>query len=224
MKQRAGHMAQTISNEGLAFLASHEGIVPAPYKDSVGVWTWGVGHTTAAGSPNPATLQKAMPADLDTAIRKVLRAFRMDVVKYESGVRRAFNVPLTQAQFDAAVSFHFNTGAIARASWVRDFNRGDKAAAIKGIMNWKKPPEIIPRRKAERDLFANGTYGNSKVTVWGTNGAGKVIWKPVRTLTQERLLSLMGTPTPPDVEPIDPTPDRPTTGIAALIAAIIGFF
>ena len=217
-------MVQTISNQGLAFLASHEGVVPAPYKDSVGVWTWGVGHTAAAGSPNPATLPKAMPADLDTAIRKVLRAFRMDVTKYESDVRQAFRVPLTQSQFDAAVSFHFNTGAIARASWVRDFNRGDKAAAIKGIMNWKKPPEIIPRRKAERDLFANGTYGNSKVTVWGTNGAGKVIWKPVRTLTQEQLLSLMGTSTPPDVEPIDPTPDRPATGIAALIAAIIAIF
>ena len=184
-------MVQTISNQGLAFLASHEGIVPAPYKDSVGVWTWGVGHTAAAGSPNPATLPKAMPADLDTAIRKVLRTFRMDVTKYEADVRGAFNVPLTQSQFDAAVSFHYNTGAIRSASWVKLFNAGQKTQAIKSIMNWKKPAGIIPRRKAERDLFGNGTYGKTDTVVWGTDGNGHVIRKPVRIIGQAELMGLM---------------------------------
>ncbi|WP_428141663.1 glycoside hydrolase family protein, partial [Bradyrhizobium sp.] len=34
-------------------LISHEGIVLSRYKDSVGVWTIGVGHTKAAGNPDP---------------------------------------------------------------------------------------------------------------------------------------------------------------------------
>jgi hypothetical protein len=34
-----------VSPQGIAELASHEGIVPYPYLDSVGVWTLGIGHT-----------------------------------------------------------------------------------------------------------------------------------------------------------------------------------
>jgi lysozyme len=39
----------TISAPGLIEIAEHEGIVPAPYLDSAGVRTWGIGHTAAAG-------------------------------------------------------------------------------------------------------------------------------------------------------------------------------
>lgn len=30
------------SDQGLAFIVAHEGVVPAPYLDSVGVWTFGM--------------------------------------------------------------------------------------------------------------------------------------------------------------------------------------
>ena len=39
------------SPRGIVALASHEGLVPGPYQDSVGVWTYGIGHTAAAGKP-----------------------------------------------------------------------------------------------------------------------------------------------------------------------------
>ena len=48
-------------------------------------------------------------------VSEAAELFRKDMEKFSAGVRKAFNVPLTQQQFDAAVSFHFNTGAIDRA-------------------------------------------------------------------------------------------------------------
>jgi lysozyme len=46
-----------VSTRGLAEIASHEGIVTSRYKDSVGVWTLGIGHTASAGSPDPENKQ-----------------------------------------------------------------------------------------------------------------------------------------------------------------------
>ena len=43
-------MATTVSTRGLVEIASHEGIVPMPYFDSVGVLTFGIGHTRSAGA------------------------------------------------------------------------------------------------------------------------------------------------------------------------------
>lgn len=37
-----------VSPEGMFTLALHEGLVPGPYRDSVGVWTYGIGHTSRA--------------------------------------------------------------------------------------------------------------------------------------------------------------------------------
>ena len=42
-----------MTDRGLLALARHEGIVPAPYLDVKRVWTFGVGHTAAAGAPDP---------------------------------------------------------------------------------------------------------------------------------------------------------------------------
>ena len=184
-------MTMKTSDAGLFALALHEGIVPAPYRDSVGVWTYGIGHTAAAGTPDPASLPTGMPADLDAALRDVFATFRRDLPKYEAGVNRAVKVPITQSQFDALVSFHYNTGAIGKASLVKRLNAGDVAGAAAGFMAWKKPPEIIERRKAEQALFANGVYPKGLVTVWQVSGAGRVIWKPARRLDMQQVLDLL---------------------------------
>ena len=184
-------MTMKTSDAGLFALALHEGIVPAPYFDSVGVKTYGIGHTAAAGAPDPASLPMGMPANLDAALRDVFDLFRRDVAKYEAAVNRAVKVPITQAQFDALVSFHYNTGAIGRASLVKRLNAGDVAGAATGMMAWSKPAEIIPRRKAEQALFAHGTYPTGQATVWQVNSAGKVIWKPARRLTKDQVLALL---------------------------------
>lgn len=86
-------------------------------------------------------------------------------------------VALKQHQFDALVSFHFNTGAIGRASFVKLLNAGDLVGAAKGFMDWKKPAEIIGRRRAEQALFRDGVYGaDGKVTAYPASASGSVQW------------------------------------------------
>lgn len=179
------------SDAGIFALALHEGIVPAPYLDSKGIFTYGIGHTLGAGYPDPAKMLRGMPTNLDAALRDVFDLFRRDLPKYEAAVNRAVKVKITQAQFDALVSFHYNTGAIGRASLVKRLNAGDVAGAAAGFMAWSKPKEIIPRRKAEQALFASGTYPTGQATVWQVDKAGRVIWKPVKRLTKAQVLALL---------------------------------
>lgn len=136
-------------------VASHEAIVRQAYKDTKGVWTWSIGLTNASGHNveryigNPQTLQHC------------LAVYIWALEKYAEDVREAFTKPLTQAQFAAALSFHYNTGAIKKATWVKSFNDGDIKSAKIEIMNYKKPAEIIPRREKERDLFFDGKWSNN---------------------------------------------------------------
>lgn len=181
-----------VSMKGIAALVAHEGIVAAPYLDSVGVWTYGVGHTKAAGYPDPAALPRGMPKDLNAALREVFKVFADDLEEYSEPVRRAFTRPLAQHQFDAAVSFHFNTGRISSATWVKTFNAGDTPRAVDQIMNWRSPSEIIPRRRAEQALFERGEYPDSNATVWSVTSAGRVVWSPAKTLSQDDIIALLG--------------------------------
>ena len=172
---------------GIAAITAHEGIVPGPYLDSVKVWTFGIGHTAAAGAPDPATMARGMPEDIDVRLEAVFSVFARDLATYEREVRAAITVPVAQHEFDAAVSFHYNTGAIARAEWVKSLNSGDRAGAAAGIMNWTRPKSIIPRRDAEQRLFRDGAYPGKPTPVWRVDTAGNVIWKAVMTLSPEEV-------------------------------------
>lgn len=189
------------SDAGVIALISHEGIVPGPYKDSRGVLTYGVGHTKAAGEPDPANMAAGMPTDLDAALVRVFQVFRADLAKYEAAVNKAITVPTSQEQFDAAVSFHYNTGAIAKATWVKTLNAGEPQKAANQIMNWSKPPEIIGRRQAEKNLFSLGVYPSQDLTVWGVTDTREVIWRPQRTLSPDEALGLMRGSVSPDAPP-----------------------
>lgn len=191
---------QKVSQRGLAEIAAHEGIVNYPYFDSVGVRTVGIGHTAAAGEPDPAKNLRAF------SVAEIMDIFARDIAKFEARVRKAFTRPLTQEQFDAAVSFDFNTGAIDRATWVKKFNAGDVVGARKTIMDWRKPKEIIPRRQKERDLFFDGKYsGNGYATLYPANSAGRVLWARGERVN---VLSLMNAPTPP--KSVSPAPSVPS--------------
>jgi len=183
-----------MSTKGVAMLIASEGIVPAPYKDVKGVWTYGIGHTVAAGAPNPNEMPRGMPDDLDDELRNVFTLFRNDLTRYEHDVSNAIDVPLKQHQFDALVHFHYNTGGIDAARLTQQINAGDMEGAGESFMSWKRPAKIIPRRKAEQELFVHGTYSNAVATVWNADNSGKVIWKPVRTLSPAEVQGLMRWP------------------------------
>jgi lysozyme len=136
-------------------VATHEALVRQTYLDSKRVKTWCVGMTNATGHRveryvgNPQTIQHCM------------NLYMWALTNYAEQVKRAFKAkPLNQAQFAAAVSFHWNTGAIASASWVRLWLSGDVAGARKAFMNWVTPKEIAARRQKECDLFFDGKWSN----------------------------------------------------------------
>lgn len=189
-----------MTDRGLLALVRHEGIVPGPYLDVKQVWTFGIGHTAAAGAPNPAAMPRGMPADLDAGIREAFRVFRADLAAYEAAVLRAVKVQLKPHEFDALVSFHYNTGGIARAALIRHLNAGDRAAAATAFMGWLKPVAIRPRREAERDLFATGRYPAGTIPVWSVDRNGRVDFsRPIRRLTEDDALALLrpaGVPVP----------------------------
>jgi lysozyme len=178
------------SLHGIYAIAVHEGIVPGPYKDSVGVWTYGIGHTAAAGLPNPAMLPRGMPEDIDKEIKTVVELFQRDLVKYETGVNRAVKVPVKQHEFDALVSFHYNTGKVGSAKLTTELNAGNRVAAAAAFMNWLKPKELEKRRIAERRLFAEGIYPEEKVNVWKVSNTGRVIWQVVKQFDMEEFFNI----------------------------------
>ncbi|SUZ32935.1 Lysozyme RrrD [Roseibaca ekhonensis] len=181
-----------MTDRGLLALTRHEGIVPGPYLDVVNVWTFGVGHTAAAGPPDPAKMPRGMPADLEAGLREAFQIFRADLARYEADVRRAVKVPLAPHEFDALVSFHYNTGGIARATLTRHLNAGDRDAAAGAFLNWRKPAAIIPRREAERDLFRDGRYPAGSIPVWSVDRHGRVDFsRPIRRLTETEALALL---------------------------------
>ena len=190
----------TLSPAGLIEIAEHEGIVPAPYRDSVGIWTWGIGHTAAAGGPDPARMHRAMPQVLDAAVMAAIDQFAIDVTGYVARVNDAIRVPLAQHQFDALVSFDFNTGGIHRAKLTAAINAGEPDAA-RHFMGWLRPPEIRKRRTAEMALFRTGDYAanGDAVPIWRTDGNGRltgVLW----TMSGEELLRrIAAAPIPADL-------------------------
>ncbi|MEL7784078.1 hypothetical protein AAG607_13710 [Citromicrobium bathyomarinum] len=144
-----------LSERTLLEIIEHEAIVREAYKDSKGIWTWGVGVTNDSGHDvfpryhrKPATLEKVL-----AVFEWLLRT------KYLPEVRRAFEgVTLSEAQLAGALSFHWNTGSIGEAFWVKSFLAGNLDAAYREFMNWSTPQEIIGRRRLERALFFKGTW------------------------------------------------------------------
>jgi len=180
------------SDKGIYAIALHEGIVPAPYLDSVNVWTFGLGHTASAGAPNPATMPRGNPENVNAVLGEVFKVFRRDLAKFEKRVNDAVKVPLKQHEFDALVSFDFNTGGIHRAKITEHLNNGDRAAAARGFMGWLRPPEIRSRRESEMRLFRDGTYPTGLVSVFGVTAGNKPDFRQVRKrLTQDQVIALM---------------------------------
>ena len=170
------------SMRGLIAIARSEGIVPAPYIDPVGVWTFGIGHTVMSGEPDPEKMPRGMPEDVGAAIKQAVALFQKHIKKYEDDVNRAVKVPLEQHEFDALVSFHFNTGAISRASATEALNNGDKEDAARRLTLYNKGrvngqlvvlEGLVKRREEERRMFLFDEYPREGITVWKVNADNK---------------------------------------------------
>ncbi|MBN9034979.1 MAG: glycoside hydrolase family protein [Rhizobiales bacterium] len=145
------------STAGRAAISAREGCILTAYKDSAGVLTIGVGHTTAAGPPAVTAGLKITAAQADEILSR-------DLAAVEADVNRLVTVPLNQNEFDALVSLVFNIGGTAfRKSTLRaKLNAGDRAGAANAFLSWNKITKggkkvalegLTNRRKAERAQF-----------------------------------------------------------------------
>lgn len=137
------------STQGLDLLTQREGKRNDAYLDSVGVATIGVGHT----GPE-------VHLGLHWTDQQVEAALAKDIHKFEDAVNFSVNVPIPQCSFDALVSFSFNVGdqALKTSTLVKKINAGDMEEAAHQFDRWHIPPEITPRRNAEREQFKGDAF------------------------------------------------------------------
>jgi Phage-related lysozyme (muraminidase) len=153
-----------LTARGAAELIGHEAIVLEWYRDSEGVGTWGIGVTDASG--HRVGRYKDNPQPIARCIEVYL--WLLDT-HYIPDVRRAFGgCQLTEAQFAAAISFHYNTGAILRTDWVKLFKAGKMSQAQSFLEgHYLNGGDLAERRKKEAALFFDGVWsGDGTTTVW----------------------------------------------------------
>lgn len=205
-------------------IASHEAVIRQTYKDSVGVLTWSVGMTNATGHRVERYIGK--PAPLQTC----LDVYAWALENYADGVRRAFKgYDLTDAQFAAALSFHWNTGKIESASWVRKWKARDIAGARAAFLEWNKPKAIKARRKKEHDLFFDGVWSGDGTMIEYTRLTKNMtpVWSSAKRINVEtelraaflkRIVGVQDQPPRPDAPVLTPTL---SPSLASIIVAAI---
>lgn len=145
------------SSTGRALIESREGVVLSAYRDSAGILTIGVGHTSAAGEPK-------VTAGLTITARQASEILTRDLAVFEKAVNAAVKVTLNQNEFDALVSLAFNIGAGAfkGSTLLRKLNSGDHTGAADQFLVWNKITVngkkqtlrgLTTRREAERKQF-----------------------------------------------------------------------
>ncbi len=145
-----------MTDEGLALIKEFEGLRTLAYRDPVGVWTIGYGHTAMAGEP-------VVKSGLLVSEAEASEILRRDVEMFSRGVRKALTRAVSDQQFSALVSFAFNVGlgAFAGSSVLRAVNAGEFEAVPRRLSLWSKAggrtlPGLVRRRAAEAALFVSG--------------------------------------------------------------------
>jgi lysozyme len=119
-----------MSAEGVTALRLREGAVLRYYNDAANHCTYGVGTLVHRGPCTAEELERPV------TVAQINTQLALGVRVAEAAVRR--QVPLqtlTQAQFDALVSFTFNTGATGAAPTLAAANRGASAEVTTHMNN-----------------------------------------------------------------------------------------
>lgn len=141
-------LSMKMSPSGCQILAQREGVKTRAYRDTRGIWTIGVGHTSAAGAPH------VYPWSTMT-LPVVYATLARDLATFEAAVNRALKRPISQSAFDACVSLAYNIGGggFAGSSVAKQINAGNMSVAADDFLLWDHPPELLTRRRAERAQF-----------------------------------------------------------------------
>lgn len=146
-----------IGLRGIQLVKHFESLFLEAYKDPVGIWTIGWGHTGL--QHNDGTVRKGRVI----TEAKAEELLRYDMNQFEARVCALVKTPLTQDQFDALVSFDFNTGGLTLddgkpSTITRKLNARDYEGAANEFLRWDKAggqvlKGLTRRRMSERNLF-----------------------------------------------------------------------
>ena len=149
-------MARNVNQAAIDLIKEFEGFRANAYRDAVGVWTIGYGHTSRAGDPKVKPGMRITRAEGEHILKK-------DVAKFAAGVERVLGDDadkLNDNQFGAIVSFAYNVGIgnLKRSSVLKAIRRGDLDAVPSKLKLWNKAggkvlKGLVRRRKAEGELF-----------------------------------------------------------------------
>lgn len=155
---KLGLASRKIGPDGIALIKQFEGCAKrrsdgqfAAYPDpgtGNDPWTIGWGATGKGIGPGTVWSQAQCDARLEA-----------DLIRYAKDVDRALgDAPTSQRQFDALVSFHYNTGAIGKATLTRKHKAGDHAGAAREFDRWcyaggRVMKGLVRRRAAESALY-----------------------------------------------------------------------
>jgi lysozyme len=153
------------SDNGRGFIEGFEGLFLQAYDDAddhivqdgqrvYGTLTIGYGHTDAAGPPKVYVGQVITKATADAILAS-------DLTSVEIEVGHLVKVTLNQNQFDALISFQFNTGWLGHpsCSLLRALNGGNYNLADEDFMLYNRASGkvlegLTRRRAAEKKLFS----------------------------------------------------------------------
>lgn len=130
-----------------------DGLVEAYPDPGTGGAPWTIGWGATGPGIGPGTAWT--PAQCDARLAE-------DLARHAAEVAQAIGeAPTSQAQFDALVSFHYNTGAIGRATLTRRHVAGDHAGAAREFDRWvraggRRLAGLVRRRAAEAALYLSG--------------------------------------------------------------------
>lgn len=152
-----------VNRAGLALIRKFEGLRRTAYRDAVGVWTIGYGHTSRAGPPRVVRGMKLSRQEAENLLAK-------DVEKFARKIRPMIKMPLNSNQFSALVSFAYNVGpsAFARSSVLRAINNTRFDQVPQKLSLWVKAggstlKELVRRRAAEAELFMSDQTADARV-------------------------------------------------------------
>lgn len=138
-----------ISEEGINLIKKFEGCRLTAYRCPAGILTIGYGHTGSDVSANQTITQE-----------RAEQLLKVDLMVHCNNIEKLVKVPLTQAQFDALVSFEYNIGygAFKNSTLLKLLNEGKYRESAEQFTRWvyangKVLAGLQKRREEEKRLF-----------------------------------------------------------------------
>ena len=155
LKKKIAVATLSLSVAGGAAIKMFEGTKTEAYQDVANVSTICTGHIKGVYKGQKASLSQCE------------EWFKEDTSNAGKRVAKLVKQPITQAQYDALISFTFNlgSGSLAKSTLLKKINAGQCVAAGNEFMKWNKVKvrgKLVPskgltkRREYEKNLWLSG--------------------------------------------------------------------